>query len=239
MRSSYSLHRAEDPLVTDPYWPNVIYYGRYDATATKDDSGVNGAGTITGSFARSSTQSKFGGWSDYKPSGANYMQLQGSLNIWQMGSGDWTVEFWIYRTQLNSSQNYCAFSLNTQQNPNGDEMLFQGQATDTGGWKFGWYNGSTWYQHTGNVPYGTWVHVAACRKSSVMYLSLNGNVYQHPTANNKNMTNTTGGIYIGLDGYSQYNWEFYIDDLRVTRGIARYTSNWQVPYKAFPTLSLP
>ena len=45
---------------------------------------------------------------------------------------------------------------------------------------------------------------------------------------------TTSVVQIGRDADSVYGFVGYMDDIRITKGVARYTSGFSVPTEAFP-----
>jgi len=84
-----------------------------------------------------------------------------------------------------------------------------------------------------------WYHIAVCRSSGTTKLFVNGtqsgssysdsNSYVSPAYVNVGQYMTSDGTFYGsewLDGY--------IDDLRITKGMARYTANFTPPTAAFP-----
>jgi hypothetical protein len=50
---------------------------------------------------------------------------------------------------------------------------------------------------------------------------------------------TNGPAYLGNDAYNEYNYGALYDDVRVTKGIARYTQSFAPPTKSQPTLLIP
>jgi hypothetical protein len=65
-------------------------------------------------------------------------------------------------------------------------------------------------------------------------LFINGTLVGGPTTVTTDLT----GQYICVGGYynTSFLWNGYIQDLRITKGYARYTSNFTAPTAAFPTL---
>jgi hypothetical protein len=82
---------------------------------------------------------------------------------------------------------------------------------------------------------GQWYHVAYVRESGTLKMYFNGTVDSN-TQSYSSQFGKTGTVYLGDQhagggGAPQY----YIDDLRVTKGLARYTSNFTAPTTAHLT----
>ncbi len=78
---------------------------------------------------------------------------------------------------------------------------------------------------------GTWIHVAVTRASGTLRIFQNG-TQTGSVANSTNFANS-GSVYIGQSNSGQAM-NGYIDDLRITKGIARYTTTFTPPTSAFP-----
>ena len=137
-----------------------------------------------------------------------------SLNF---GTGDFTVEAWVYPSQL--SVDWFIISAS------GSGGFFFGYAPSSGG--YGWGRASVaWdYQPATSKTSNAWQHVAVTRSGTSMRLFVNGTqqgtTQTNSTAYNLGTTSTT----IGSQG-ANYYLTGYIDDLRITRGNARYTANF-------------
>ena len=87
-----------------------------------------------------------------------------------------------------------------------------------------------------NVPTNSWVHVAFTRSGNTGRLFINGNL----DASSNNFTTTPylpAAPLVCVGGAPRgYSFNGYIQDLRVTKGYARYTANFTLPTAAFPTL---
>jgi hypothetical protein len=93
--------------------------------------------------------------------------------------------------------------------------------------------GSTFIKGSSNVADGSWHHIAICRSGSTCRLFVDGT----QEASGSNSVNYDAQpTFIGAFGASDGYFNGYIDDLRVTKGLARYTSNFTPPTAAFPTL---
>jgi hypothetical protein len=93
--------------------------------------------------------------------------------------------------------------------------------------------GSIWIQGTTTLATNTWYHLALARTGIATKMFLNG-VQEGPTFANDSYnyvapigTHPFFGIY-GLDGTS-YGWIGNMDEIRISKGIARWTSNFTPP----------
>ena len=199
-----------------------------DGNTLTDKSNNKAAVTAYGNAAVTSVNKKFGTGSYYFDGTGDYIRPAASDN-YMFGTGDFTVEFWVYRIS-------------------GGEFFGNGPA---GGGSFGIGLGATTGDTTklqcgiygypaANVscanafPSNQWVYVAITRASGTTRIFVNGikdgeNV--NGGANNSTNTASIGEIWAG----SGSTLNGYIDDLRITKGVARYTANFTPPVKALPT----
>ena len=202
-----------------------------------DNTMLNNLETV-GNAQISTAQTKFGSGSMYFDGTGDYLYSVWKPNL-ELGSGNFTIEFWIYAVGGNSL--YCwstdwhyAMSWN-----------YGGASSNRVGiWASS--NGSTWNIFnadgggngisTGTISTNTWTHVALVRNGSAWALYLNGTSAWTGTSSATIVTRTDtfriGGPWPN-SGPADFNG--YIDDFRMTKGIARYTSNFTPPTAAFPT----
>jgi hypothetical protein len=92
---------------------------------------------------------------------------------------------------------------------------------------------------TGNgVPLNTWTHIAFVRNGGSLVLYKNGvSVASMSGASTYNFTSPNNSAYIGYaaDATTSRYVTGYINDLRITRGLARYTTTFTPPTTAFLT----
>lgn len=227
-----------DVPTADTYWSSVVYLGRFEDNLI-DTKGVTTGITRNSSAAPTQAQYKYGLWSLNKPSGSSYLTLAGANNtIFNMGTGDFTVEYWIrFTNNPANNNNFAGLCLNRQANgtPGGTWSIYQGNTT-TSKWKAGWYDGATtggtFQLHSTELTAGVWNHMAYSRVSNTLYVAVNG-VVENKGSYTKNIT-TAGSSYLGTNYYNEYNFAAHYDEVRVTKGVGRYTSNFTVPDKKFP-----
>ncbi len=144
-----------------------------------------------------------------------------------LGTGSFTVEFWAY--SLVATSGNCGFFDFGTANSSGGLGLF--------------YNGGSFYLRIngtgqdlsytvpGNFP-NAWHHVAVVRNGTTLTLYIDG-VSVASGTRAQNITQNTlvvGGINPTYGIYMQG----YLDDFRVTKGYARYTSNFTAPTAKLP-----
>ena len=76
--------------------------GANNSTTFTDSSSYNHTGTAYGNAKISITQSKFGGSSGYFDGTGDYVQFPYN-SIFDLSSGDWTLEAWFYPIALTRS----------------------------------------------------------------------------------------------------------------------------------------
>jgi hypothetical protein len=151
----------------------------------------------------------------------DWLLAPSSQNI-GFGTGDFTIEFWLYQTAVsgegtvvyNSTSNGVNLFLNISSNWG---IARSGVAVDN---------------NFGTPPaLNQWNHIAVSRYGSVIKAFING-VQVFSGSNSSNYV--AGPIQIGGSSFGTITG--YINDLRITRGIARYTQNFTPPTTAFLTL---
>jgi hypothetical protein len=100
--------------------------------------------------------------------------------------------------------------------------------TDSNRWVWQINANTNVFVTNGNLPLNTWAHLALVRNGSTTTLYLNGTSVASGTSTNP--TDNTSPLQMGTSGFIGY-----INDFRITNGLARYTSNFTPPTAAFPT----
>jgi hypothetical protein len=88
-----------------------------------------------------------------------------------------------------------------------------------------------------SLTLNTWNHIAVVRNGNSWQIYINGVADGASVTWNGNVDNNTSSAVFGIGGDittgSGLTWNGYIDDLRITKGYARYTSNFTPPTSAF------
>ena len=187
-----------------------------------------------GSAQISTAQSKFGGSSIYLDGTGDYLTFPSSQGF-AMRTGDFTFEGWVYATGSDAADATGIFQQGTSLFPTSStNSLAVAIRPVSATIRWHTYAKNTFQDSTATVSLNTWYHFAFVRNGTTTTLYIDGSSVITVTSDNTDYTGTflgVGSIY----GTVNTNWEGYIDDLRITRGYARYTANFTPPTQAFPT----
>jgi len=202
--------------------------GIYDRTGKNNLMTVGNAQIDTTEKKYGTGSMKFGGSGDY---------LKGRVTpSVDFGSGDWTVESWINLSAINKFNNIVSFGRDQASGLSFDlsdsnRLRVMGQID--GSW-------TVVAQGATGLSADTWYHVAFVRNGSSFKIYLDG-IEDGSGTNSGSITDPTSdadsalrvGYWYILAGTFRY-FSGYIDDLRVTKGVARYTSDFTPPPMLLP-----
>ena len=233
------------PLAPDPYIDNLVLALPFNSESVFDDISPKGnhpapagIGTTTASLpfgvsgvtTTSSgivTFSKYYGTSAYFDGNGDFLNVVNGGNF-DFGIDDFTIEAWVYLPSATATGGLVSTAI-----------------FNTSGWTFE-INGNTIngvfgfmpapYQNriespTGSYAANTWTHLAITRSSGTLYMFSNGTVVKTQTGVTYNISNNqvlTVGQY-GPNWDARYFLNGYIQDLRIYKGVAKYTSNFTPP----------
>lgn len=222
----------------DPYWSSVAFLSGFEGGSVVDESPLAQTVTLSGSAAASTGQAKFGTKSLYRSSNSGLQHAQVPANsALPKGSDQFTAEGWFYFTSLPSSGDYSLLG------------QLRSDSLSTSGWSLGWYKGPPFsnalqlyvvdsggsqqlVQDASWTPtLNTWYHIAADFDGTKYRLYVDGvhvsgssgtTTYAMPATVSEPLTigtvlyTTSGDLSLFLG---------YVDEARVTTGVARYASD--------------
>lgn len=212
---------AGSGAASDPHFANVallLHMNGSDGSTTFTDSS-SFARTVTASNCQISTaQSKFGGASGLIGSTTGSDLAVGPIAL----AGDFTIECFAWHATWE-----------------GNAVIVGSDNTSTYGLRFYYSSGAyrvsfvvgTTYPFVHTLPLSTWAHVAWVRSGSTNTLYLNGVSTGTFSYSGTFNLNRIGSRYAVPTSY-QFNG--YLDEFRVTDGVARYTSNFTPPSAPYP-----
>lgn len=183
-----------------------------------DQTGQNNLETV-GNAQLSTSVKKYGSASMYFDGTGDYIYQPSSIN-YGYGTGNFTIEFWLYLNSTGLQTILSHLASNPQVKPHiyyssGVRLYINGSDVITGG----------------TVTISTWTHIALVRNSGSTRLYING-TQSGSTYTDSNNYGTSSPLIIGdysvpVTGTNMLNG--YIDDLRITKGYARYTTTFTPP----------
>lgn len=199
---------------------NYTNAGISDAAAANDLTTVGDAQVSTTVVKYGTASMKFDGTGDY-------LTIIDSPNL-QLMAGDFTIEGWIYLAA------------------NGVVYGIVSKGTATTGWSVNVTIGNklqfsyTLSNLTGatSLSASTWYHFAVVRSGTAsgnLKVYLNGVADATSAGAVTDSFNQTSITYVGADRVATSQLNGYIDDLRITKGHARYTATFTPPTAALPT----
>jgi len=226
---------------TDPSFSNISLLLKADGannSTTFVDSSTNAfAVSRTGNTVISTAQSKFGGSSAYFDGSGDYLSVSSSASL-EFGSGNYTVEMWVNPTGgiANGAQKYL-FGKRQSLSIYGGVLGFLAFNSSLNAYRAYYYvttNGTTWAISAATgyiIPANTWTHLAFVRNGNTFTVFVNGTSAASGTASGTIPSNSQPFVIgsassadPGANGYLGY-----IDDFRITKGVARYTENFTPP----------
>lgn len=233
------------------YYSNTVYSGisspgTYDPDYEQvvlllHGNGANGANifvdsgptpktlSVVGAAQTSTVQSKFGGASmRFSGSGA-YLTHANNVSF-QFGSSDFTIEAWVYSTADTVAE---VLALRNSVNP---LYLLRRNVGGAMRWVHTDATGAVISDltTTQKVALNTWTHIAVVRQAGTVKIYLDGSVATVTGTNSSaSYPAPTGPFFVGAGDSASSYWSGYIDDLRITKGKARYTANFTPPTAEF------
>jgi hypothetical protein len=185
-------------------------YGRAIATSTTN--------------AVISTQQKKFGTQSIAFTATGYQNIANSTSL-QFLSSDFTIEGWVYRNASGATHSIiCKGGTTTG-------WLLQINSSN----QLVWTSGSTALKtSTTTISATTWTYFAITRSGTTGYMFINGTQEGSSYTDSTNY-NQTENMYVGSDRSNANGLNGYLDDIRITKGVARYTSSFTAPTTTFPT----
>lgn len=203
--------------------------GGNTSTIITDSSGSPKTFTAVGAANLTTTKSRFGG-ACLDLSSGGYVQCPASSDF-AFGTGDFTIEFWAWKSANDPGGDDTACTTDTS----------DGSAVD--GWFVELSTSRGFLMASASalaITYGsaapndsTWHHWAVARAGTTLRLFKDGYVVAI-AAHSGNIAGS-GKFGVGRNDVSfSYPFNGYIDELRITKGIARYTADFTPPTESFP-----
>ena len=159
-----------------------------------------------------------------------------SFTEWNLQDDSWTIEFWMYTSVANQTaavfnflsgggSSYYPFNIGLS---NGSLSAYGYNSSLSAAYVF--------YQ-VATLPLNTWNFITLQRSGDTMTFYLNGTsigTVNMPAGTVLYWDTGYAPLNFGAYADGTYPFDGWIDDIRVTKNVARYSGNFQVPWQAFP-----
>jgi len=224
---------------TDPNFANVSLLlhmdGSNGSTTFADSSSSGLTVTANGNAQISTAQSQFSGASATFDGSGDSLTIPYNSALDLIG-GDFTIEFfarpsgadWILGAGGGTAAWNATSGLHWIVNRSSNSVQVQ------------YYNGSSNTIITSSnttLTSNVWSHVAVCLSGTTLYICTNGTVTSHSVTNVTRPTSNPSlgiGVIPGGSASTFVHYQGFLDELRITKGVARYTANFTPPTAPFP-----
>jgi hypothetical protein len=205
----------------DPYFSSVKLLlhldGSNGATSATDSSASARAMTFYGNAQLTTTSPKYGSAALLLDGTGDYIDTPSSADF--EFAGDFTLEAWVYLTTSSGSYKTIFGS--------GTYGLYHYSNTLT------WYSTAAGLNTFGTITNDAWHHIAISRSGTSLKCFIDG-VQSGSTLTSSTSFTCTTTWKIGYDTIGSAYLTSKIDDIRVTKGVARYTADFTAPTGALP-----
>lgn len=196
--------------------------GANGSTTFSDVSNNQLSVTASGNAQIKTDHSKFGGASGYFDGTGDFLTVNNAAIA--IGTGDFTIEAWGRLDSGNTTFRH----------------IFDTRPSDSAGFSLGvddsnrvfLFSVDTFRVQAGTVSANTWYHFALCRNGGNVRVFLDGTQVGTTWVNSANYSQQL--LYIGkYFADSEFQWRGYLDDVRLTVGVGRYTAAFTPPAAGF------
>ena len=209
---------------------NTTFLGGMTNAGIPDLAMQNDLQTV-GNAQVSTSVKKYGTGSIYfDGSSGDYLTTPPNTYGWNFGTGNFTVELWIYPIAA-TNRTIMADRAGSTGTANAWSLEFFNTAL-----RVEWHTGLAIIASSNtNITLNVWSHIAVVRNSGTLTIYQNGtSVASVSDSNNYSEVNPLNIGYEPVFPSGNSNFYGYMDDIRITNGYARYVSNFTPPTAALP-----
>jgi hypothetical protein len=152
-------------------------------------------------------------------------------SAFDFGSGDFTIEAWINPSVVSGYNNGV---VGTTAGPyNGEGWIIYVLSGQLSFYVYSDTSNPTFYITGGTITLNSYSHIAVTRSGSTIRSFINGTLVASGSLSGALVTTNAYSKFlrVGFQSYTDgvYDYAGFIDDLRITKGVARYTANFTPP----------
>jgi len=222
------------PVAEDPYFSSVsllFHADEPDGSSVLIDSGPL-ANSSTYSGATTTTAIKMFGTGSIFQTGTSYVSIPSS-SAFVFGSGDFTIELAVRINSTSGNRNILGKYETSATSPftiyqSGSQIDFYSST-----------NGTSWDLVSGltfgsSFTTGVWYLLAVTRTGNVFRTFVDGALISSTTASGSVVANSEPLFLARGNNSSPGYWTGWMDEVRITKGVSRYTSSYAVQTAPFP-----
>jgi hypothetical protein len=222
--SGNNITLPTSPTTANSYTSLLLNYnnaGIVDTTSRNVLETVGDAKIVTSTRKYGTGSMYFDGTGDYLASYTDLTKLNCTFR-----TGDFTIEAWLNFATVGTNLGIADTATNTTGGSNVQWYMFRRSTNVIG---FGIHGADPIISSTTNTAASTWYHLAVTRSGTSVRMFING-VLESSTTNSTDLV--AASLQLGLVA-TPYSMHGYIDDFRITKGVARYTANFTPPTGTF------
>jgi hypothetical protein len=226
----------------DQYTKLLLHCNGADAATVFFDEALHTV-TQNGGAQIDTAQYKFNGASGLFDGTGDYLSLADS-DDWDFGTGNFTVETWLRRNGNQADYAGIISAGGPAAGPTGWAISFGNAAGGTTN-KVIFYSNTTgsWTSNitaSAAISDTTWTHVAVVRNGTALTLYYDGVSKGTYDCTGKTFNSSNSGVVIGrlYTGIDNYYFKGHLDEIRISKGIARWTAAFTPPIREYRTSGL-
>ena len=221
----------------DSYTKLMLHMDGTNGSTSFPDSATSKTVTANGNAQVSTAQAEFG-QSVYFDGTGDFLSTPNHTDF-AFGSGDFTIDFWVRFSSLNSSpSNYPVFISKFDLSTGNDDSFFIRQDSTEKTLTFGYTTGGTFATYKSSSQafdpsLNTWYHIAIVRSGANLLTFINGiKIGSAFNMGTDSIWTSARQLLIGSTTVAEsisYCFNGYVDELRISKGIARWTTTFTPP----------
>ncbi len=220
----------------DSYTKLMLHCDGTDAATTFTDE-IGKTVTANGNAQIDTAQYKFSTASGLFDGTDDYLSTP-DHDDWTFGTGALTIDFWVRYNNKTGKQDFYYRQTDTTHY---DELSYNGT---TGVLEWLSYRDPSYFSINASVTLNvnTWYHIAIVRESTTVAKFYVDGVSQTIATSDytlTDLTDLTGTVYIGVSAALANDFNGWLDEYRISKGIARWTANFTPPTAAYSATALP
>lgn len=241
------IRRGSDVYATAPqregndeYTKVLLHMDGADASTTFTDSNAGGSAhtwTAAGNAQIDRSESKFGGASGLFDGTGDYISTPDHADF-AIGSSDFTIDAW-FNCASASGTIFIAGQIDAAGAANANSAFYIRREGTSNVIRAAVITGTTTVLVDGTTQFTDalnpgWHHFALVRTGNVLKLFIDGVQEGGDVAFSASVNNATGVLAVGRAGdFSGFGWDGWIDEFRLSVGIARWTEDFTLPVAAY------